>query len=311
MPENADYVSNWQVADIGLSKTFIDQQEPSYYYTQRHDVVHLMAKRNKFDHKTHFGRTMLLAGSMGKMGAAVLSARACLRAGAGLLTLHIPRCGYDIMQIAVPEAMVSVDLNERFISGCPDLEQFDTIAVGPGLDQHYDTFDVLSRVLQQAKGPVVLDADALNIIAREKEFLRKLPEGSILTPHPGEFKRIVGFWANDFERLEQQMAYSKEYKVFIVLKGAHTSISTPDGKVFFNSTGNPGMATGGSGDVLTGIITGFLAQRLAPQNACLLAVYLHGLAGDYAAQALTEQAMNASDIIDHLPKALQSLQQHL
>ncbi|MCK5105255.1 MAG: NAD(P)H-hydrate dehydratase, partial [Cyclobacteriaceae bacterium] len=174
---------------------------------------------------------------------------------------------------------------------------------GPGIDKHIDTYEVIAQLLKNYKKPIVLDADALNIIADEQSFMKMLPEGSILTPHPGEFKRIVGFWNDDFERLEQQIAISKEYKIFVVLKGAHTSISTPDGKVYFNSTGNPGMATGGSGDVLTGIITSLLGQKYTPEDASILGVYLHGLAADIAVEFIGEESLSASDIIEYLPQA--------
>jgi len=307
MPENSPFVGNWHVVDIGLSRTFIAKEPVNYYYLQQSYVQRLLKTRDRFAHKTNYGRILLIAGSFGKMGAAILSTKACLRSGAGLVTAHVPGCGYDIMQMAVPEAMVSVDVNERYIFSVPDLNSYDTLGIGPGLDQHMDTYDALHKIFDKFKTPVVLDADALNIIASHKELLEKIPEGSILTPHPGEFKRLAGPLAHDFERLEKQMAMSKEYKIFIVLKGHHTAISTPDGKVYFNSTGNPGMATGGSGDVLTGILTGLLGQGYLPGAAAVLGVYLHGLAGDLAAEMLGEESLIASDIIDYLPDAFNEL----
>jgi NAD(P)H-hydrate epimerase len=303
MPENSPYVGYWHVVDIGLSKEFIAGEPADYYYLQKPYIKKLLKKRNRFAHKVNFGRVMLIEGSYGKMGAAVLSARGCLRSGAGLVTVHIPRCGYEIMQTAVPEAMVSVDVNERYIFSVPDLEPYNALGIGPGLDQHIDTYDVLCRILELYKKPVVLDADALNIIAAHPELLDKIPEGSILTPHPGEFRRLSGLLAHDFERMEKQIAMSKKHKIFIVLKGQHTAISTPDGKVYFNSTGNPGMATGGSGDVLTGILTGLLGQGYLPGAAAVLGVYLHGLAGDLAAELLGEEFLIASDITDYLSDA--------
>lgn len=248
-----------------------------------------------------------MSGSYGKMGACVLCTKASIRAGAGLVTAHIPRCGYDILQTAVPEVMTSTDFEKRYLTGIPDLEPYDAIGIGPGIDKHIDTYEVIAQLLENYKKPIVFDADAINIIADEQSFMKLLPEGSILTPHPGEFKRIVGFWNDDFERLEQQMAISKEYKIYIVLKGAHTSISTPDGKVFFNSTGNPGMATGGSGDVLTGIITALLGQKYSPLDASILGVYLHGLAADLAVNLIGEMSLTAGDIIDYLPQAFREL----
>jgi len=307
MPENSSYVGSWHVVDIGLSRAFIAKEPSNYYYLQRSYVRKLMKAREKFAHKVNFGRIMLITGSYGKMGAAVLSTKASLRAGAGLVTAHVPGCGYNIMQTAVPEAMVSVDINERYVFSVPDLKSYNALGIGPGLDQHIETYDVLHRILDQYKKPMVLDADALNIMAEHRELLQIIPQGSIITPHPGEFKRLVGGWANDFDRLEKQIAMSKEYRIFIVLKGYHTSVTTPDGKVYFNSTGNPGMATGGSGDVLTGILTGLLGQGYLPGATAVLGVYLHGLAGDLAAEMLGEESLIATDIIEYLSDAFNNL----
>jgi len=303
IPENSEYVKSWSITNIGLDTDFINSQPSDYEYIDDLLIKKLFKPRAKFAHKTDFGRILLMSGSQGKMGACILCASACIRSGAGLVTTHIPSCGYQIMQSSVPEVMTSSDFNERFLTGIPDLEPYDVIGIGPGIDRHIDTYEVIAQLLEKFRKPIVLDADAINIIADEQSFMKQLPEGSILTPHPGEFKRIVGFWNDDFERLEQQIAISKEFKVFIVLKGAHTSISTPEGKVYFNSTGNPGMATGGSGDVLTGIITSLLGQKYSPEHAAILGVYLHGLAGDIAAEFLGEESLIASDIIDYLPQA--------
>ena len=261
IPENSAYVNKWSITDIGLDNEFINSQQANFEYIDNDLVESLIKPRAKFAHKTNFGRILLMSGSYGKMGACVLCAKASIKSGAGLVTTHVPRCGYDIMQTAVPEVMTSTDFEKRYLTGIPDLKPYDAVGIGPGIDHHIDTYEVIAQLLDNYKKPIVFDADAINIIADEQSFMKQLPEGSILTPHPGEFKRIVGFWNDDFERLDQQIAISKEYKIYIVLKGAHTSISTPEGKVFFNSTGNPGMATGGSGDVLTGILTSLIGQR--------------------------------------------------
>jgi len=303
IPENKEYVKNWSIADIGLDKQFINSQESNYEYIDHILAKNLLKSRNKFAHKTEFGRILLMSGSYGKMGACVLCTKASIRAGAGLVTAHIPKCGYDILQTTVPEVMTSTDFEKRYLTGIPDLKSYDAIGIGPGIDQHIDTYEVIAQLLEKYKKPIVFDADAINIISDEQSFMKQIPEGSILTPHPGEFKRLVGFWNDDFERLEQQIEISKEYKIYIVLKGAHTSISTPEGKVFFNSTGNPGMATGGSGDVLTGIITALLGQNYSSEHAAILGVYLHGLAADLAVGIIGEESLIASDIIDYLPKA--------
>lgn len=307
VPENSKYVKNWSIADIGLDRGFIKAQESNYEYIDHELASSILKGRDKFAHKTVFGRILIMSGSQGKMGACILCARASMRAGAGLVTTHIPTCGYQIMQTSVPEAMTSMDHSDRYLTGIPDLEPYDAVGIGPGIDRHIDTYEVVAQLLEKFRKPIVFDADAINIIADEQSFMKQLPEGSILTPHPGEFKRLVGFWNDDFERLEQQIAISKEYKIYVVLKGAHTSISTPEGKVYFNSTGNPGMATGGSGDVLTGIITALLGQSYSPEVASVLGVYLHGLAGDIAADFTGQESLIASDIIEYLPQAFMEL----
>lgn len=307
LPENSEYVKNWSITDIGLDTNFINEQDSSIEFIDQQLVKSIFKPRLKFAHKTDFGRILLIAGSWGKMGACVLGAKAGIKSGAGLVTTHIPGCGYQIMQTSVPEAMVSTDFSKRYLTGIPEVDPYDAIGIGPGIDKHIDTYEVIAQLLSNYKKPIVLDADALNIIADEQSFMKIIPEGSILTPHPGEFKRMVGFWNDDFERLEQQIAISKEYKVYVVLKGAHTSISTPEGKVYFNSTGNPGMATGGSGDVLTGIITALLGQKYTPEEASILGVYLHGLAADIAVDFIGEESLSASDIIDYLSQAFMEL----
>jgi NAD(P)H-hydrate epimerase len=209
----------------------------------------------------------------------------------------------NILQTAIPEAMCSVSDENDFIADLPNLENYNAIGVGPGIGTNKQTQNVLKLLIQNTKIPLVLDADALNILSENKTWLAFLPENSILTPHPKEFERLVGKWNNDEERLKLQVEFSIKNKVIVVLKGAHTSISMPNGKTYFNSSGNPGMATAGAGDVLTGIITSLLAQGYSPENASIMGVYLHGIAGDVAAENLGEEALIASDIIEHLPQA--------
>ncbi len=307
MPENGEFVRAWKAVDIGLDDGFIRDQETKFTYVDQNIAESLYQPRSKFAHKTDFGRVLLMTGSWGKMGAATLCAKAAVRSGAGLVTAHVPKCGYAILQTAIPEAMVSTDHLEEQISGFPNIQPFDTIGIGPGLGTHGTTRTMLLQLFSNYKKPMVIDADALNIISQEKSLLRLLPENSILTPHPGEFRRIAGPWKDDFERLDLQIALSVKHKIYIVLKGAHTSISTPRGRVFFNSTGNPGMATGGSGDVLTGIITAMLGQKYSPEHAAILGVFLHGLAADIAVGFVGEESLCAIDIIDYLPQAFMDL----
>lgn len=307
-PENYPYTGHWEVLPIDLHPEAMAQTESNYTFLTRDFIAPMIKKREKFSHKGTYGHALLIAGSYGKMGAAVLSARACLRSGVGLLTAHIPRLGYEIFQSSVAEAMTSIDESDFVFSALPDLYAYTAIGIGPGLDKRAVTQQALLEVLYTKPSKLVLDADALNILAENKVDIAHLPENTILTPHPKEFERLIGPSNNSWERLKLQLQFSERYKVIVLCKGAHSCITLPDGKVFFNSTGNPGMATGGSGDVLTGIILGLLAQHYTPEEATLIGVYLHGLAGDLAAQRIGQQALIAGDIIAKLGKAFMQLE---
>lgn len=306
-PENGRYVGDWNIVDIGLDKHFINQQVSSHFALSPPDVKRLLKARSKYDHKGTFGKALIAAGSYGKMGAAVLAARAAMRSGTGLLTLYTPVCGYQIIQTAVPEAMVITDAHERELSESPLLSGYDAVGIGPGIGKSALTLNSMGKLLKLAEVPLVIDADGLNLIAENRELLQILPQGSILTPHPAEFKRLVGHWHDDFERLEIQKAFSKEYGVIVLLKGAHSSVTVPSGEVYFNMTGNPGMATGGSGDVLTGMITALLAQGYTPEISCMAAVFVHGLAGDIAAEEKGQISLIASDIVEKIPEAFKKI----
>ncbi len=302
-PENGSAVGEWHVVNIGLSQEFIEQTASNYFLLEKNDIKTILHKRSKFSHKGNFGHALLIAGSYGKMGAAILSARAAMRSGLGLLTVHVPGCGYDIIQTSVPEAMVLVDSSDTLFSSPPNTKKFTSVGVGPGIGQDKQTIKAFIALLEAAGEPIVIDADAINILGANRELIDLIPKGSILTPHPKEFERLAGNWTSDFERLEKQIEFSKATKAVVLLKGAHTSIATPEGKVFFNNTGNPGMATGGSGDVLTGLVTGLLAQGYTSEESALLGAWIHGLAGDCAAKRVGEDSLIASDIIEHLPEA--------
>jgi len=303
LPESHPFTGEWVIADIGLDKKFIREAPTPHFYTRLKDVRKIIKPRSKFDHKGTFGHALIIAGSYGKIGAAVLASRAALRAGLGLLTVHVPRCGYPIIQTAVPEAMAEVDEDEHVFSSPPELHRYSTLGIGPGLGQNDRTKKALTKTLETFGKPVVIDADALNILGANRDLLGAIPPGSILTPHPKEFERLTGPWKNDFERLEMQKQLGVSLKAVIVLKGGHTSIATGEGVVHFNSTGNPGMATGGTGDVLTGVLTGLLAQNYSPVEAAVAGVFLHGLAGDIATEELGMDSLTATDLIDHLPGA--------
>jgi len=302
-PENALYVGDWQVLDIGLNELFIRNEPTNNYLLTKGLIKNLLKPRMKFSHKGTFGHALLVAGSYGKIGAAILAARSCLRSGVGLLTMHIPKCGYEILQSTVPEAMVSVDDNDRFIQGAIKSNEFSATGIGPGIGTDALTQKNLHSLLVTTHKPLVLDADALNIIGLNKDWLSVVPANAVLTPHPKEFERIAGKAANDFEWHQLQIDFSKKYKVFLILKGAYTCITTPSGDSYFNTTGNPGMAKGGSGDALTGLLTGLLAQGYSSFEACSIAVYIHGMAGDMAKQELGEMGMTAGDLIQYLPNA--------
>ncbi len=306
--ENEKFVGGWEVLPIRLHPDGIAQTQSIYFYTEREDILQILKKRLRFGHKGTYGHALLIAGSFGKMGAAVLASKSCLRSGVGLLTTQIPHLGYPIIQTAVPEAMASVDQHDYTFTEFPELAQFSAIGVGPGIGLKSNTKKALCELLEKSQVPLVIDADALNILAENKTWLEKLPENSILTPHPGEFKRLVGASSNSYENIQKQLDFSKKHKVVVVLKGAFTSISTPDGKLYFNSTGNPGMATAGSGDVLTGIILGLLTQGIQPEKAAVAGVYIHGLAGDLATKEISEISLVAGDIIEFLGKAFLSIE---
>ncbi|HEY8689126.1 MAG TPA: NAD(P)H-hydrate dehydratase [Chitinophagaceae bacterium] len=262
----------------------------------------ILKKRDPFTHKGDYGYACIIAGSYGMMGAAVLSAKACLRSGVGKLTCFIPEIGYDVMQTSIPEAMVKV-CGKKFIKEVDDLNKFDVVGIGPGIGIYKSHSLLLKKIFSEYKKPIVIDADALNVISENKKLLNNISVESILTPHPKEFERLFGKTSSDAERIELALKMSDDHKIYIVLKGHHTLIATPDRQAWFNSTGNAGMATGGSGDVLTGIFTGLLAQGYSSLETCLLGVYLHGLAGDIAADKLSQNAMIAGDIIDNLGNA--------
>jgi len=309
LPDSSDFYEEFCILDIGLSAKAIEEQGTDFFLTEMPDVAKLIKPRSKFSHKGNFGHALLAVGSKGKTGAAVLSSSACLRAGVGLLTVHAPQCSLGILQTAVPEAMVAADASEEHISRIDsDTDKF-TIGIGCGIGTAAETAQALGDLICRYRKPMVIDADALNIIAADDSLKRALPENSILTPHPLEFERLAGrSFRTGYERLQYARDFAADYKVFIVLKGAYTAVTTPHRQVFFNSTGNPGMATAGSGDVLTGILTSLLAQGYDSFQTALIGVYLHGLAGDIAAGSRSQYSMLASDIVDCLGEAYKYLE---
>ncbi len=306
-PENTNFVGDFEVISIGLVREFERSEECDMLYYDELDAVLDFRLRRKNDYKNMNGHALILAGSKGKIGAASLTSFACLRAGAGLVTAIVPKCGNDILQTNVPEVITIEDDGLDCLSSANIDDKYNAVAIGPGIGEAPETALLLRRNLKKVKAPLVLDADALNIIAHKKLHAR-IPEGSVLTPHVGEFDRLFGEHEDSFGRFQTMKEKATEMKCIIVLKGAHTMIAFPDGTTSINSSGNPGMATAGSGDVLTGMITAFLAQGYAANVATRLGVFLHGVAGDIAAETRSETGMIARDIIESIPEALNELE---
>jgi hydroxyethylthiazole kinase-like uncharacterized protein yjeF len=272
-------------------------------------VRSIIQKRNPQSHKGTYGHAIIIAGSFGKMGAAVLAARACLRTGVGLLTMYVPKSGYSILQTTIPEAMVICDDNEDVISSFIPLDNYNVVGIGCGLGKSAETQKALQKVIKNFKKPMVIDADAINIIADNIAWLKWIPAESIFTPHAIEFERLVGKSNTQEEQNKLQMEFSQKYKVYVVLKGHHTSISCPNGSTYINTTGNAGMAKGGTGDTLTGMLTALLAQGYKSEKACIAGVFLHGLAGDRAVKETGEFSLLASDLINTIGKAFLEITQ--
>jgi len=270
-------------------------------------IFGIIQKRKPQSHKGTYGHAIIVAGSLGKMGAAVLAAKACLRSGVGLLTMYIPKCGYTILQTAIPEAMVICDENEAAISGAIRVERFNVVGIGCGIGTSPETTKVLKKIIKSVENPMVLDADAINIIAKNKLWMKWIPSESIFTPHAIEFERLVGKSTSEESRKKMQIEFSKRHNVYVILKGHNTYISCPNGDTYVNTTGNAGMAKAGNGDALTGIVTALLAQGYTPEQACIASVYLHGLAGDIAVKEIGELSLLPSDLINTIGKAFLKL----
>lgn len=308
LADNQPMLGEIEVLDIGLSQEFIDKTPAQYQLIEAEDVRKMLKPRSPFAHKGSMGHALLIAGSYCMAGAAILSAKACMRSGAGKLTVHTPKRNYSIMQSSVPEAILQLDREETYFSQPIETAQYEAIGIGPGLGQAENSAIALIAQVRSNKTPMVLDADALNMLASHKAWLQQLPEGLILTPHPKELARLVGTASNDdFERLTHACELARMLRGYVLLKGHYSALCSPDGSIVFNSTGNAGMATAGSGDVLTGIITALLARGYERRDAAIIGMYLHGLAGDLAAEELGEESLIASDIIDYLPKAFKKL----
>ena len=306
LPETGKFVPFFDIIDIGLDPEYLHKTDPLAQLIGKQQAQQFYRPRKAFDHKGTYGHSLLIAGSYGKIGAAVLSTKAAFRIGAGLVSVFIPKCGYPVLQTAVPEAMTITDTEDNFIKNIDyDIEP-SAIAVGMGIGKKQETVSALEKLFKKSKAPMVIDADALNCISENKKLLKVLPKHAILTPHPGELKRLIGEWSDDYDKLEKAKGFSKKHKVVLLIKGAHTAIIFED-KLYINTTGNPGMATAGSGDALSGVLTGLLSQEYDPLLAAVFGVYMHGQAGDIASQKMSYESVMANDIIENLGNAYMSL----
>jgi hydroxyethylthiazole kinase-like uncharacterized protein yjeF len=305
LPENEDFCLNWDILPIGLDQEFIDTIDSDYYLVEKQDMLSKYKMRSKFSHKGNFGHSLIIGGSFGKIGAVSLASKAALKIGSGLVSAYIPKCGYSILQTSIPEVMVEVD-SESEIQFFNYKTKPTVIGIGVGLGTSNKTQEGFAKFLKQNKTPLVIDADAINILSKNKELLKLLPKDTVLTPHPKELERLIGKWKNDFDKINKIQKFTKKHKLILVLKGAYTIIAN-NNEICFNTTGNPALATAGSGDVLTGIITGLIAQNYTAFDASIFGVYLHGLTADVALQDQPYETFIASDIIDNLPKAFVDL----
>ena len=279
--DNQKYIGRLKVLDINLSQEYITNTSTMYTMQEIDDVRSLVVPRSDFAHKGQLGHALIIAGSYGMAGAAILASRACLRSGTGKLTILTPKRNIDILQITVPEAVLQFDHEDNYFSDAINADEFDSLGIGPGLGQLEETAIALIAQLRRTQSHIVVDADALNILSNHRAWMQQLPKGLILTPHPKEFDRLSGTrCGDDCERLQKAVELAVKLHAYIILKGHYSALCQPDGKVVFNSTGNSGMATAGSGDVLTGIITGLLARGYNQAEACQIGMFVHGLAGD-------------------------------
>ena len=304
MADCQQYLGEVRVLDIRLSPDFIAATDTPYSILEETDIRSRLRERNVFAHKGNMGTALLIAGSYGMAGAAVLATKACLRAGVGQVIVHTPKRNCNILQTSVPEAVLQIDKEETIFSEPVNTEDYEAVAMGPGLGQNETSAIALIAQIRRTQCPMVLDADALNILGVHRAWMQQLPEGIVMTPHVAEFDRLEGTMSNGcYDRLSKAIALAEGLHGYILLKGHYSALCTPDGKVYFNPTGNAGMATAGSGDVLTGIIAGLLAQGYSQEDASLIGMYLHGLAGDLAVRDLGQESLIASDLIEYLPKA--------
>jgi len=302
LPDTAKFIVQWDILDIGIDDEYLFATEAEAELIGKFEVLSLYKPREKFSHKGNFGHSLIIGGSYGKIGAVTLACRAALSVGAGLISAYVPKCGYTILQSSFPEAMVLTDVDKNIITDIDFNIEPNVIGIGVGIGTDNLTISAFEAFLKQNNQPLVIDADGINILSKKKSLLELLPKNTIITPHSKELERLIGIWKNDFEKLNKVKEFSKKYNLIIVIKGANTIIVQND-KLYINATGNPGLATAGSGDVLTGIITGLIAQKYAPLEAAIFGVYLHGKSADIAVEDFAYESLIASHIIEYLGEA--------
>lgn len=313
LPETGVFLNSWEIIDIGLSPHFMAKENPLAELITKNKILSFYQPRTKYAHKGTYGHCLIAGGSRGKIGAVTLAARACLSTGAGRVSAFTPACGYIPLQSGLPEAMAETDVDDTIITDIVLSFKPDVVAIGMGMGKAKKTVNALRKFLETQKGPLVIDADALNILSEHRDLIKLIPENAVLTPHPGELKRLIGSWKDDFDKIEKSQAFAKENNLILIVKGAHTLIFK-EHNMYVNTTGNPGMATAGSGDVLSGMIAALIAQGYNALEAALFGVYLHGRAADLAIPSTGYQALTAGKIIDFIGAAFidlfQTEQQH-
>lgn len=306
--QNKHFVPSFEVLDIGLHPHIENLLPINLFFVTKKTIRQILTTRSKFSHKGNFGHALIIAGSDTMRGAASIGAKACLKSGAGLLTVHSTAAVINSLTVSLPEAMTSIDPHQYYITELPDLKKYDVVAIGPGVSTNKETEDVIKKLLNYNSANLILDADALNIISENKTWLAFLPPETILTPHPKEFDRLTKHHDNDFDRFKTAEQFAFNNKCILILKGAYTIICMPDGSSYFNSSGNPGLAKGGSGDALTGIITGLIARGYTPAKAALIGVFVHGYAADISTKSSSQESLLVSDVIKALGKAFKKLE---
>ena len=306
LPQNNQFVGHLSIVNIGLNEKAIDEAETDMYYLTDHRMVDLLEPLDKFTHKGIQGHALIIGGSLGKIGAVTLASKAALRSGCGLVTAYVPQCGVEVVQSAFPEAMVVKDIQQSHISSISYNIDPTAVTIGMGMGQHEETMHALCEFLQSYTGPLVVDADALNILSENSDWLQYLQPNTILTPHPGELSRLIGEWDDDFDKIERTRTFARKYNLIVIIKGAHSLIINSD-NLYLNSSGTPALATAGSGDVLSGIIVGLLAQGYKPLIAAQLGVYIHGKTANITSQHINPRSFIATDIIDNIGKVYDSM----